>query len=58
MDMGLRAIIPRIRLGDDPTYKRWPKLLDNGLRIIICRLGVVDLVEKSIFPTVGHNGDL
>ena len=26
-------------------------LLDNGLRIIICRLGVVDLVEKSIFPT-------
>ena len=56
--MGLRAIIPRICLGDDPTYKRWPKLLDNGLRIIICRLGVVDLVEKSIFPTVGHNGDL
>ena len=38
---------------------RWSmKLLDNGLRIIICRLGVVDLVEKSIFPTVGHNGDL
>ena len=28
-------------------------LLDNGLRIIICRLGVVDLVEKSTFPTLG-----
>ena len=29
------------------------RFLDNGLRISICRLGVVYLVEKSTFPNVG-----